>query len=304
MTLVFSALLDEAWGADNTGNWQRAKELRDAGGQALDRGDFATALEQFRSAYALFPSPNLLFNIGVALDELGRAVEAINAFEDFLDGAPGAPAEARELARAHVADLDARVARLEIIAATNVAVVVDGSSIALRRARALPLIPGEHTIMAHDERGAQTSQHLLIVAGERRRITLAFELAADARPSPVPSAADVDPGAQRLGRRLRWSAIGVGTFGVCSLIVGAGLTALTISIDHQLNDGTHFDRDLLSRGERAQALEQSFFVIGGAAVATSVGLVVARWYHLRRARATIASPSARPSVSGALTFSF
>src|SRR3954468_9306832 len=99
------------WGADDAARHE-AKKLSDAAGEALERGDVAGALADFRRAYALFPSPNLRFDIGEALDELGRAAEAVDAFEEFLAAAPDAPAAARQLAADRVAELGKRVARL------------------------------------------------------------------------------------------------------------------------------------------------------------------------------------------------
>src|SRR5579859_341240 len=65
----------------------RAKALTAEGTRALDRGDAATALEKFREAARVFPSPNVRFNIGLALARLNRPAEAADEFEAFLDGA-------------------------------------------------------------------------------------------------------------------------------------------------------------------------------------------------------------------------
>src|SRR5215471_18117151 len=84
--------------ADDGLDWQEAKRLRDRGAEAVARGDFAEAFSDFSRAYNLHPTPNLRYNVAVALDKLGRAAEAIDAFEDFLGLAPHGPADARAFA--------------------------------------------------------------------------------------------------------------------------------------------------------------------------------------------------------------
>src|SRR5260221_13660037 len=76
----------------------RAKALKEAGAAALDRGDAARALEKFRAAYDAFPSPNLRFNLGLALARLGRDAEAATEFQAFLEGAAQVSNEARAYA--------------------------------------------------------------------------------------------------------------------------------------------------------------------------------------------------------------
>ena len=62
----------------------KAQALLREGTQHYQRGEYVDALELFQQAYAAFPSPKLLFNIGQASRELGRSVDAIEAFEEFL----------------------------------------------------------------------------------------------------------------------------------------------------------------------------------------------------------------------------
>jgi len=57
--------------------WARATKL-------YQQGDVGGALEKFNAAYAAYPSPKLMFNIGQANRDLSRPVEAIEAFQRFL----------------------------------------------------------------------------------------------------------------------------------------------------------------------------------------------------------------------------
>jgi tetratricopeptide (TPR) repeat protein len=73
--------------------------LLSQGSKLYHQGDLAGALEKFEAAYVAFPSPKLMFNIGQANRDLGRPVEAVEAFQRFLaeatDASPETMAEAR-----------------------------------------------------------------------------------------------------------------------------------------------------------------------------------------------------------------
>ena len=77
----------------------QAKAILGQGMKLYDQGDIAGALEKFQAAYAAFPSPKLMFNIGQANRELHRHIEALEAFEKFLADAPDASSEMMEDAR-------------------------------------------------------------------------------------------------------------------------------------------------------------------------------------------------------------
>ncbi len=90
----------------------QAKKLKEEGARALEQRNFAQALDRFQAAYRAFPSPNLRYNMGLALAELGRPLEALEAFEDFLTNAKDVPAEALAHARVQVTELDKQVGHL------------------------------------------------------------------------------------------------------------------------------------------------------------------------------------------------
>ena len=71
----------------------KAQDLLTEGSDLYEKGDYAGALEKFNAAYAAYPSPKLMFNIGQANRDLSRPVEALEAFEKFLAGAADAPPE-------------------------------------------------------------------------------------------------------------------------------------------------------------------------------------------------------------------
>jgi tetratricopeptide (TPR) repeat protein len=83
-------------------------------------GEYAEALKHFRAAYARFPAPALLVNIGQCLRKLDRLDEAAQAFNGFLaikGGDPRVRTEVFEALDAVLAELDRRLFSLAVSAA-------------------------------------------------------------------------------------------------------------------------------------------------------------------------------------------
>jgi tetratricopeptide (TPR) repeat protein len=80
----------------------KAQSLLTEGSALYEKGDYADALDKFKQAFATYDSPKLLFNIGQANRDLGRPVEALEAFEQFLIGALDAAPETIEDAKKSV----------------------------------------------------------------------------------------------------------------------------------------------------------------------------------------------------------
>jgi hypothetical protein len=282
-------------GEDTNGPRREAKRLRDQGVAEVDRGELGRALEDFQRAYLLYPSPNLLFNIGIVFDRLGSAADAVAAFEQFIAKAPNAPGDAREFAIARLSELRPQVAWLDIVVTpADATVLVDEHPAS---ARDLPLMPGEHVITATRAGHRAACERVTLVAGERRRV----ELLAEALPAIPPPATLVAPrpvaedaARLRMGRRARVSGIAVGSVGIAALAAGAGLASLTASLERSINhppDGAMFDAAAVGRANTAQSLEIAFFTIGSAAVATAVALLVAASRTPRRTASPLPSRS-------------
>ena len=126
----------------------RAQLLLNEGADLYDRGNFTEALGRFQSAYAAFPSPKLWFNIGQAERDLGRHVEAMQAFEHFLTEARDAPAGTLGEAHRSVNELRLKLGHITISCATHGALVsVDGTRVGTTPLPApLWLNPGTHQI--------------------------------------------------------------------------------------------------------------------------------------------------------------
>lgn len=68
----------------------RARRAFEAGRDAYDHGSFTAALAHFEEAYALRPSPELLYNVGRAADSDGQPSRAIAAYSSYLEAYPNA----------------------------------------------------------------------------------------------------------------------------------------------------------------------------------------------------------------------
>jgi hypothetical protein len=189
--LATLSLLAATATADPAPDRQQAKQLRDRGAEAMSRGNFSEALDCFRRANDVYPSPRLRHNIAVALDALGRHAEAVEYFEDFLSAAQPDSPGARDYALARIATLSPQLARLDLeVSPPGATVRIAARSIALPRPNGLPVPPGEFTIEAEHPGYARLSQPVTVAPGERRRVTLTL----------LPQAAPPPPAAPTAGR--------------------------------------------------------------------------------------------------------
>jgi tetratricopeptide (TPR) repeat protein len=99
-----SALLSPAAAAAQAKPETEAKALFAAGREAFDAGRFDAALWRWQEAYDLSARPQLLYNLGLAYDRLGRKREAIAKYEAFVAALPNDE---------HAAEARARVAALK-----------------------------------------------------------------------------------------------------------------------------------------------------------------------------------------------
>jgi tetratricopeptide (TPR) repeat protein len=131
----------------------RAQGLLNEGTALYESGDFATALERFNAAYALYPSPKLWLNIGQALKDLDRPADALQAFERFVGAAADAPPETLGEASRSIAELRRQLGAWIVDSSLPGAeVMLDGRVVGLTP---LPgpiwMTPGRHGIMVrHD----------------------------------------------------------------------------------------------------------------------------------------------------------
>lgn len=82
----------------------KARALADKGRAAHDAGDYNGAIVAFTQAYAMAPSPALLFNLAQAYRLQGNCDDAALMYRRFLDTNPSP--EARSIAEGHLANVE------------------------------------------------------------------------------------------------------------------------------------------------------------------------------------------------------
>jgi hypothetical protein len=169
----------------------QAQELLGQGTKLYAQGDVAGALEKFDAAYAAYASPKLMFNIGQCNRDLSRPVEALEAFEKFLAGAPDASPDMIADARRSVAQLQKKLGRIQIDCETAGAdVSVDGKSVGLAP---LPdpiwATPGRHQVTAKHASAAPAIEDVDVTAGSVSAVTVRLAPVAVPVAAPAPKAA-------------------------------------------------------------------------------------------------------------------
>jgi tetratricopeptide (TPR) repeat protein len=178
----------------------RAQALLRDGTALFEAGNYPGALEKFEAALAAFPSPKILFNIGAANRNLLRYVEALQAFEEFLARAPDAPAQTIGDARGFVAELKAKLGRIQIeCRVAGAEVSLDG-----KRAGLTPLpapvwaMPGRHQIAVRHPDHVPAIEDVDVAAGAVRELAVDLRPLAPAIDLPASRPAPPDPGAGRV----------------------------------------------------------------------------------------------------------
>jgi tetratricopeptide (TPR) repeat protein len=146
------------------------------GAQLYERGDFQGALDKFEQAYAHFPSPKLLFNLGQAQRGLSRHAEALANFERFLAEAKDAGSDYRERAAIQIAELETKVTRVAVACNRPGSLVdIDGvkrGTIPLDKPLAVE--PGAHRLSLVWKSEIRTVE-FTAVAGQVLPLVLSFE---------------------------------------------------------------------------------------------------------------------------------
>ncbi len=158
--------------AQSAADKKRAQELQKEGIRLLDNGDSRGALKDFEEAIGLFPSPKILFNMGLAHKALGQEVDAVNDFERFLDEAPYAPKQSRTSAEKIINEIRPRLSYLEI-ATDDVGshISIDGHEVGVAPLpRSLAVSPGAHEVRLEKPDMRPASRSVSPVPGQKLRV--------------------------------------------------------------------------------------------------------------------------------------
>jgi tetratricopeptide (TPR) repeat protein len=163
---------------------KKAQELLTRGVELASEGDYASALDKFRAAHELFPSPKLLLNIGTSLRHLGRYSEALATYQEYLDH-PDADAErASELATIRN-ELEGMVGELRVLVdEPDTRLSIDGRLIRdAGRDRSQRIDPGEHTVLVEKDGFIPAVERVRVEL--RSTTTVEIQLRREGEPAPA-----------------------------------------------------------------------------------------------------------------------
>ena len=156
-----------------------------------DKGDYAGALVLYQEADDLVPGPPPKYKAAACLDKMGKAVEAVAAYQKFLDANPDA-----EKFKEKIADAKGRQdaikktpAKVKLVLAPEAApaglkVDVDGAAQAGGAELTVP--PGKHKITAKATGYDPATQEIEVSFAETKEVSLTLNKAtAAATPPPV-----------------------------------------------------------------------------------------------------------------------
>jgi tetratricopeptide (TPR) repeat protein len=276
---------------------QEAGKLFKQGNKLFTKGDYQAALEKFQEARKLYPSYRIDLNIASTLREMGRSIEAAEAYETFLGrGGTLAPPEIVRAARASLEALQAQLSRVKLSCnETGATAKLDDQPLGQTPiARWIYLKPGSYTFELCKEGFPCRRETVSLSAGDRKE--LQFELqalpaAAAVSAAPAPEAEPTTPvvteQASPPEKKAQWKATaGWVTLGVgaASLVTGIVFGVMVKSKADEYSDGvaqnmTYTElEEIRDAGERYEKAEIATLVVGGVAMAAGGGLLL--WHYL------------------------
>lgn len=204
-------------GQESEDDIKAAAKLFGEGQRAYNAGDYRHAAESFEEAYKRAPRLAPLWNAARAWHKAREYARAANLYAKYLKLAPsGAPD--RNSATAAMRDLEPRLARLEIHAASFDGVTVDGAPTEALDEQGTAIVyvtPGAHAVegTAHGKKARETPD---VPAGSSTSVVLQVP------ETPVVVAPVPQPQPPPVAGRSGWSPVVVG--------VGGGLTAVGLGL--------------------------------------------------------------------------
>lgn len=159
-----------------------AKKKAEAGkllaeGNALsNEGDYVEALEKFRAAYAVYPSPKLLLNMGTMLRQLGRNIEAADVYERYLRDPDADPQQVQLLNRT-LDEIDSLLGHIHItVSPLDASVSLDGKPLDVpTQGIDMRVEPGTHKVAAEKKGFPPAIVTVTLGRGDERVASLKVE---------------------------------------------------------------------------------------------------------------------------------
>lgn len=154
---------------------QRARGIAAEGVAAYEAGRFEETIARMREADAIFDAPHHDVYLARALKQLGRWLEARDAYRAALAAPSDRPgfAEARQLAQEEIDRLQAALPVLEVVLSdgTPTRVVVDGRPAPVGPGGAVEVDPGPHQVRVETADGRADERSVRLGEGVLLRVT-------------------------------------------------------------------------------------------------------------------------------------
>lgn len=201
---------------------ERATVLMKEGNDLSGDGLYPEALAKFQEAYAAYPSPKILLNIGTTMRNLGRNADAAEVYETYLARGDRDPARVPELERI-LKEIDAVVGHITVKATVaGSKVTIDTKDLGTAPfARTIRVEPGAHKIVA-EKAGMQAFVGTLTLKPGETQI-------AEADPLPPGVVTKTNTVTVETSRGQRIAAVIVGSAGIAAGIVGGVFGGLAMS---------------------------------------------------------------------------
>jgi hypothetical protein len=200
LSLVSAMPTSAAHASPSAADMETVRALRKEGKRLRAAKDFAGALEKFKAAYALYPTPVTGLDLAQSLVDVKQLVEARAKALDVVAMAveadeTDASRHAREEAKALANELAPRIPTLRVHlvdAPVGARVTIDGEAVpAEALAVGRRVNPGKHVAVARAEDGREPRAEIELAEGEDRTLTIAF--APVLPPKPVEPTVAVPP---------------------------------------------------------------------------------------------------------------
>lgn len=171
--------------AQTAADKKHAQDLQKEGVHLLENGDSRGALKDFEEAIRLFPSPKILFNMGLAHKALGQEVDAVNDFERFLDEAPYAPKQSRNMAEKIISEIRPSLSYVEIgTEDIGSHISIDGHEVGVAPLpRPLAVAPGAHEIRLEKPDMRTAIRSVAPVPGQKLRLFVKLRPTSEVQPA-------------------------------------------------------------------------------------------------------------------------
>lgn len=260
----------------------QAQALIKDGAQKYQRGAYEEALERFSRAYTIFHSPKILFNIGQAHRELGHPVEALYAFEKFIEQATDASPELIEEAKRAAVEVGALLGELKIdCTVVGADIEVDGKLVG-RVPFSYPVraTVGPHRVTAVAHNYGRDEQTVYVKAGKVTDVVVQPKWAEGGASPGQPPSAMVAGGAGAsqgwlLGRKWTWIAAGsTAAFAAGAIVAGLSMQSKFDSLRTSCGIGGGLDYPGCSSSEldeldRLQTIANVFWGLTAAGAVTT-----------------------------------